>query len=240
MAWAMVGAAAISAIGGWLSSKNASDSADRATDLQGQAMMEQVNLGREQLAFGQQQYADWKGMFDPMYAKMLSEMDQGLTPNYGMIAGDVSSAFQSARGQELRDMRRYGINPLQGGYRNMSRQYGINEAAAKVGAFSQAREGVKGEKYNRMQNATNMLVGMQGTPANLVSSGYGNTMNALGNQAAMYGGQSQMYLNRGAAEAYGWGQLGGAMSGIDWGGIWGDVKGWFGNNNSGGGRVPGY
>ena len=170
-------------------------------------MREQVQLGREQLDFGKHMYSDWKGRFDPMYASLLAEMDQDLTPNYGMIAGDVSSAFQSARDQELRNMRRYGIKPTEGAYRNMNRQYGIDEAAAHVGARSQARESKRGLKYSRMADVTNMLVGLQGQPANMINSGYSNAMTAQGNMANMWGQQSMLNYGRTMNDAYGLGHL---------------------------------
>jgi len=202
----------------------------KAQNEQGQLGKEQIELGREQLDFGKQQYSDWQAKFDPAYQAMLNEMDQGLNPNFGMIAGDVKSSFQSARGSELRDMQRYGINPMDGGYRNMSRQYGINEAAAHVGARSQAREATKGLKFQRLANNANMLVGMQGIPSQTMNTGYGNLSNAYGNNANMVGQQGIMNYNMGMQDAYGAGAMAG---GLDWGALWGDVKGWFGNTGSG-------
>lgn len=190
---------------------------------------DQMGLARDQLDFGKQTYADWQEKFDPAFARMLNEVDQDLLPNYGQIAGDIKSSFQSQRGQEGRAMMRYGIKPSDGAYFDRQRKYGINEAAAHVGVRSQARESKRGLKFERMQNISNMLVGMQGTPASIVNSGFSNSINAMGQSANMFGDQANMRYRQGMNNAAGIGQ---AIGGIDWGGIWGDVKGWFGGSSS--------
>ncbi len=228
MPWGMVAVAGIGLASSFLGKK----SADKSFDTQKAMHDEEMKLAREELDFGKDKYSDWQQKFDPAFARMLTELDQDLTPNYGQIAGDVKSSFQSARGQEERSMQRYGIRPVDGAYFDQQRKYGINEAAAHVGARSQARESKRGLKYERLQNVSNMLVGMQGVPANMVSRGFQSGQTAARGAADTAGRQGRFDYNAGMNDAYGFGQ---AVGGIDWGGIWGDVKGWFGNRNAGSG-----
>lgn len=197
---------------------------------------QEIGLQREGLEWGKEKYADWEARFNPTFNRMMNELDQDLEPNYGMIAGDVKSGFQSARGQERRNMRRYGIRPTDGASRSMEREYGIREAAAHVGARSSARESKRGLKYGRLADATNMLVGMQGTPANMVNSGYGRTGNAMAGMAGTYGGIGEQRYLAGMDNAAGWGTF---IGGTDWGGIWNNVKGWFNDGGSSGGGAGG-
>ncbi len=235
MPWGMVAAAGIGLVGNYLAGKGSKGNFDQQKAMHD----EEMALAREELAFGKDKYADWQEKFDPAFARMLMELDQDLTPNYGQIAGDVKSSFQSARGQETRAMQRYGIRPVDGAYFDQQRKYGINEASAHVGARSQARESKRGLKFNRLKGVTNMLSGMQSTPANMVGQGFGAGQDAARGAGNMYGRQGRWDYNAGMNDAYGFGQ---AIGGIDWGSIWGDVRGWFGNSNAGGGgsRSQGY
>jgi len=198
MPWAIaagvVGIAGV--VAGAIGAHDAAGNQGDAIDAQSAAMRDQTALGREQLDWNKEQYGKWEDRFDPIFSDMMSEIDQDLEPNYGMIAGDVSSAFQSQRGQERRNMMRYGVRPQDGSFAGADRQYGIREAAAHVGARSQARESKRGLKYNRLASVTGMGYGVQPSIIGGVNQAAGNLGNMYGNQATQHGNIASMWGTR--------------------------------------------
>lgn len=222
------GALISAGVGLYMGSK-AKKAQNRGMEQQRAMFDEEMAFAREKLAWGKEKYGDWEEKFNPAFSRMMQELDQDLTPNYGMIAGDVKSSFQSARGQERRSLMRYGIRPNDGAFARSERDYGIGEAAAHVGARSQARESKRGLKFNRLQNVNTMLAGMQGIPARLVDSGFNAGQNALRGAGDMYSQQGQTRYDQGMAGAS---DIGQAIGGVDWTNIWDDVKGWFSGGGS--------
>lgn len=231
MPWAIamgvVGVA--TAIGGAFAAHEASGNQGRAIDSQSDAMRDQTALGREQLDWSKEQYGKWEDRFDPIFGNMMDALGKDLEPNYGMIAGDVSSAFQSQRGQERRNLMRYGVRPQDGSFAGADRQYGIREAGAKVGAFSQARESKRGLEYNRLASVVGMGYGIQPSMIGGVNQSAGNLGNMYGSQATQYGNIASMWGNTAAQNAYGVGNIMGSM---DWQGMWNSTKGWFNNRGN--------
>ena len=212
MSWVAVGVAGVGLVGSWMSKK----SADKGYRNQERIMQDQLALDREQLGWAKETYGDWKEKFDPAFSSMMSEIDQDITPNYGMIAGDTKSAFQTARESNERNLMRYGIDPRDGAMQAMNRDYGIREAASHVGNRAVAREGSKGILWNRKADVTQMLSGMQGNPMSNVRAGY----NAVGNTTSNMAGNA---LSQGITNANYYGGLandiGGMVGGIDWRGL---------------------
>jgi hypothetical protein len=212
MSWVAVGVAGVGLVSSFLGNKKAKKAEKRQRELQEQ----ELALSREQLDWAKGTYEDWQTKFDPMYRSMVAEMDQDITPNYGMIAGDTKSAFQAARESNERNMMRYGASPLDGNMQAMNRDYGIREAASHVGNRAAARENAKGVLYSRKAGATNMLATMQGAPLGAVQGGYGdvsNSLNRQGEMVAQHGVNAQNRMTQ-------WGNDAGAMvGGVDWQGL---------------------
>lgn len=225
MAWAAVAVAGVGLVSSFMGKK----SADKGYRNQERIAQEQLALDREQLDWGKQTYRDWQEKFDPAYASMMSEIDQDIEPNYGMIAGDTKAAFQTARESNERNMMRYGIDPRDGSMEAMNRDYGIREAASHVGNRAMARENSRGILWNRKANVTGMLSGMQTNPMANVRAGY----NSVGNTQAQRG---QAAMGQGITNANFYSQLGndvgGMIGGIDWQGIASSVRSRGGSQNS--------
>jgi hypothetical protein len=190
---------------------------------------QELEMQREGLQFAKDQYADHQEKFDPLFYDIRGMMDD-TEPDYGAIAGDVNTSFDTARGMEERDQRRYGIRPTDGAARQSQRDYGIRRATAHVGARSKAREGAKDKRYGRYVDLYSAGMGIGSNKANSVQNAYGNVANSFGNSANSAFGNAGYYNQQAGAAAQGWGNI---IGGIDWGGIWNGAKGWFNNGSTG-------
>jgi hypothetical protein len=229
MPWIVAGGMVLGGALGFLGSKSAASAADRAAEMQAKAAQDQVDLGRDTLDWNKDQYAKWEERFDPVFDSMMEELDADLDPNYEAIAGDVKSGFQSARGQERRNLMRYGVRPQDGSFGKNEREYGIREAAAHVGTRSEARESKRGLKYNRLASVTGMGYGIQPSVLGGVNQAGGTLGRAYGSQANMFGQQSSMYSNEAYNSAAGIGNFVGSMP---WGEMWNSTKGWIAQRNA--------
>lgn len=232
MSWAMAVGTGISVVGGMFAGKKADKAAD-AQMAQQQAQFErQMQMDENNLNFSKEQYADHKAKFDPLFDDIRGMMDD-VEPDYGAIAGDINSSFDSARGMEERNMRRYGIKPTDGASRSAQREYGIKRGAAHVGARSQAREGAKDKRYGRYSDLYNSGQGIGTQNASMVSNAMANSSRTMGYQAQQSGQNANYYNGQANQAAQGWGNM---VGGLDWGGMWNSAKGWYnGQNSSGGG-----
>lgn len=224
MPWIIAGGMLAGAVVGGIASSSASSAQERSAQLQADAMRDQTALGRETLDWNKEQYGKWEDRFDPVFGDMMDALGEDLEPNYGQIAGDVSSSFQSQRGQERRNMMRYGVRPQDGSFAGADRQYGIREAAAHVGARSQARESKRGLEYNRLASVAGMGYGIQPSVIGGVNNAAGNLGNMYGQQATQHGNIASMWGNTASQNAYG---AASAIGGMDWAGMWNSTKGWF-------------
>lgn len=231
MSWGAVAGAALSIGGSMIAGKKAGKQADAQMAQQQWMNEQQIALGRDQLQFTKDQYYDHKSKFDPLFDDMRGMMDD-TAPDYGAIAGDVYSAFDSAQGMEERNQRRYGIKPTDGAARQSQREYGIKRGAAHVGARSAARQGSKDKRYGRYADLYNAGMGIASNNAAMVSNSMSGLGNMYGQQANQAGRNAAYYGDMSAQNAAGFGQM---IGGVDWGGIFSGVKGWFNKGNSGGG-----
>lgn len=219
MPWITLGVAAVGMYMSHKQKKKAAKQQDAANSMS----EEEIALQREGLDFSKQQYSDWQEKFDPAYDKMMSEIDQGITPDYAAIAGDVNSSFDTAQGMERRQMQRYGIKPGDGAARHSEREYGIKRSTAHSGIRNQARQASKGILFDRYKGVTNSLQGVQTSLSGQVGNSYGRTGAAQSDYARNLNNQSNNTYNRADDDAAG---MGAAIGGVDWKGIWGSVKGW--------------
>lgn len=199
MVAAIVGVATV-ATSAYSSSRSRS-AAGRAADQQAQAQADQTALGREQLEFGREQYADWKDMFYPAMGDLRNMAYEEQRPDFNAIAADVGNAFDTSQGINRRTMQRFGVAPTDGAAAASETQYGLGRALATVGGFQQARTQAKDQQWNRLASFTSLGQGQQASALNTMNQGFGALGNAFGNQASMYGNQAQQYGRAAAAGA---------------------------------------
>lgn len=168
MSWGLVAGAAISVVGGVISSKKASDDAKKARSSQGGA-----------LAFEQEQYDEWQATYGAIEDN-LSEYYSSLTPEYYMSVGleNQEQAFETS-------MTRINESLAQRGIENsavaasLTSQAEIDNAEAKAKIRSDAPRQVAADKLNFLQ------VGLGQNPASSVSASMQNNANLLQQQATL-------------------------------------------------------
>lgn len=219
MPWIQLGVAAVGMYMGHKAKKKAEKQQNAANAMS----EEEIAMQREGLDFSKQQYSDWQEKFDPAYDRMMSEIDQGITPDYAAIAGDVNSSFDTAQGMERRQMQRYGIKPTDGAARHSEREYGIKRSTAHSGIRNQARQQSKGILFDRLKGVTNSLQGVQTGLSGQVGSSYSRVGASQSDYATNLNKQSGVNYDR---DMKGIAGMGTAIGGVDWKGLWGSVKGW--------------
>ena len=87
---------------------------DKAMKAQQENMEKAVGSQEEGLHFSQGRYDDVNNKWQDVYGGMMDHIDDGITPDYAAIGGDVNASFDTAQGMERRQMQRYGIKPTDG------------------------------------------------------------------------------------------------------------------------------
>lgn len=213
-----VGSLAVGAYGAMQQGK----AAKRAGDSQAYAAELQAQAARDQLDFGKEQYADWKGMFYPALGDLRAMAYEEDRPNFAAISADVDTAFDTSQDINRRNMERFGVKPTDGAFSASETQYGLGRAMATVNANNQARQQAKDTKFNRLSAFAGLSSGMQSNATNTVNQGYGALGGAYGNQANMYGNRAQQYSEAAASGAQ---MFGRGLAGI---------ANWWQNNSFGG------
>jgi len=121
----------------------------------------------------------------------------------GEANADITQAFGSARGQQLRDLARVGVNPADGRYAGLHNQMDMNEALAKVLAGRKVSEAARAEGLQLKSNAANILSGFPS-----MASGLGATGASLGMSGLTAVNSGLSGLNAGFSAA---GSMAGAM-----------------------------
>ena len=181
---------------------------------------DQMGFARGHYDFGQGQYNQWQQQFNPVLGEMMQEAMANRDPDYAAISSDVTGAFDSARGQQQRQMERYGINPGDGMWGANNRQYGIGAATAEVGARQQARQSAGAQRYSQLANLYGVGTQLMGQAAGMMGQGVGASSAATGmgigaaGQAAGAAGQQAAMAGQQAGNN--WASFGQhLMSGID-------------------------
>ena len=215
MAWGMVVGAGVSIIGGALTGKGSKgrEAEARARELEMQER--EIALGEDQFAWNKDIYNQNRKRYDPIFGEMREMMDDN-EPDYGAIAGDINKSFDSARGMEERNQRRYGIKPTDGAAAQSQRDYGIRRGTAHVGARSAARRGAKDQRYARRADLFNTGQGIQSNNQGAVNAAAANAGNAYGNAANQAGNRAGQERQNAQESAAGWGQ---AVGSIPWGNL---------------------
>jgi hypothetical protein len=214
----------------WFGQRKAQKRADKQFEEQKRLAEQDFALRQEGLDFSKSQYADWKSKYDPVYGKVMENIESDIEPDYNAIASDTKQAFESSRGANQRNMLRYGIRPQDGNFAHADRESRLAEGAAHVGTRNQARQASKGLKYARYADLHNSLKGIGTNLASNVMGGYNAAGNAAGRMGDMYGQRGIQAWNSGMANASGWGNF---IGNTDWGKIWGDIRGMGGTLSHG-------
>ena len=169
-------------------------------------------------------------------------------------AGDVSQAFGLARDQAGRQMLSRGITPGSGRFAALNNQLNIQEALARAGAQTQARNQAEDLGYARKLdaaglgrnlapnastaygvslNASNQANNSAMTGGNFMGQSYGQGSNMLGQATSAYGTAGNIYGQEFNARMQGY-QADQQASGAFWGGLGSLAGGWA----SGGFKMP--
>lgn len=231
MAWAAVAGAGLSIAGGIFGGKKKAKASREAQARQDAFTEREIQLGEDQFQWNKDIYTENKERYDPIFGEMVDRMDDN-APDYGAIAGDIGKSFDTARGMEKREQRRYGIKPTSGAAAQSRRDYGIKRGTAHVGARSAARRGAKEQQYNRRADLFSIGQGIQSGNQGAVNQAMGNQQAGFASAGRQAGQSAARYGRESAADSAGWGQ---AIGSVDWGGLFNHVKG-SGSSSGGSGR----
>lgn len=209
----------------------------------GEAALKSAELGQDYLDFmrgqadvttgwAEEDRARYQDTFLPLQEAYIERANQG--PDYAGVESsvmraraDVTNAFESAQGQQRRQLAARGVNPASGASMEATRRGEVEQALGTVAAMNTTRlaerSRAEAEADMRETNAINLGSGLAVNPA--TAMGMGTSAMGSGFRGAI-GGQQQMgnmlnnqYQNRMAA----W-QAESAQSNSLWGGI-GQVAG---------------
>lgn len=214
MAWMALAAAAVGAY----SSRESRQSAEDASENQGEASDRQMDLAERQFNLGEDQYNMWLENFFPLAQESIRIAQQDVQPDYARIAADNAGSFNAQRGGMVRAAQRYGMNPHDGAYGNaLSKLHGA-EAKSLVYTRNRAREDAKGQKLKNMTAVYGMGSGMP----SLAAGAFGSASTGAGNASIGYGQMAQIAGQNAANEAAGYGN---AIGSIPWSQLWSGVSG---------------
>ena len=171
----------------------------KAAALNEQVSTAQLASMKQNDAISKDYYDYQAGTFRPMEKSIVADAQ-----NYDTTArrdekaagamADVGTQAAATQQAQARTMQRMGVNPGSAKYVGMQNEISMNEAAAKAGAASAARNQVETQGYARKMDAVNLgrnLASNQATSA-------GVAMNA-GNSAVNNAGQTMAQANQAAS-----------------------------------------
>lgn len=186
MAWAMVGAAGISAVGGLLGGRSAKKMQKQALALQ-----------RDQLNFQKQRYNDYKNQYGGLTDLVISEAQKGVDPNLGQVTSeanaDVAQQYANAKQALDNQNQRLGINPNSGRAESSNRQMALSQALATAGNVTNARNTERknandttwNRRYGVYQNGIALVTGAENAISNTMGNMANSAQQAANNQSDM-------------------------------------------------------
>lgn len=180
MSWAMVGAAAITAIGSIAGGKSAK-----------KLQKESLALQRDELNFSKQRYQDYQNQYGGLADLVVSEAEKGVQADLGRVTSeanaDTATAFANTKQALDNQNQRLGINPNSGRAESSNRQLATNQAIATAGNVTNARnkerqyaeDATWNRRYGVYQQGNSLITGA----ANNVSNGMSNMANNMSNSA---------------------------------------------------------
>lgn len=204
MTWAMVGAAAISTVGGIFGGKSAK-----------KLQKESLALQREELAFNKQRYTDYQDQYGGLADLVVSEAEKGVQADLGRASSeanaDTATAFANSKQALDNQNQRMGINPNSGRADSTNRQLSLNQAVATAGNVTNARNNERqfaddatwNRRYGVYQQGNTLITGAANAVNGTTSSMATNQSNAAtaasqSSSAAIANGASlatQSFLN---------------------------------------------
>lgn len=179
MTWAMVGAAAISTVGGIMGGKSAK-----------KLQKESLALQREELAFNKQRYNDYQDQYGGLADLVVSEAEKGVQADLGKVSSeanaDTATAFANTRQALDNQNQRMGINPNSGRADSTNRQLSLNQAVATAGNVTNARNNERqyaedatwNKRYGVYQQGNSLITGAANAVNGTTSSMATNQSNA--------------------------------------------------------------
>lgn len=198
MTWAMVGAAAISVVGGLAGGKSAKKLQKEALELQ-----------RQELAFNQQRYNDYQNKYGGLADLVISQAKEGVQADLGRVTGeanaDTATAFNNAKQALDNQNQRMGINPNSGRAESNNRQFALNQAVATAGNVTNARnkerqfanQATWDRRYGVYQQGNSLITGA----ANNVSNSMSNMSSTTANNASAQAQSANNAIANGASLA---------------------------------------
>lgn len=197
MVGAIIGSAAIGAASSASSASKASSAAKAQAAAADRATEASLQASREQLAFQQQQYADWEAIYGPIQDR-LSSYNQSLTPDTFAALGlqGLQQSYTQSKQNIERSLAQRGLSSSGAAAEALT---GL-ESQRMLGA-AQIRQQAPQQVAAQQSNFLSLGLGLQPALQQGVSNAYGNqamiNMQAAGNAQALQG----QYANQ-AASAY--------------------------------------
>jgi len=206
MVGAMIGSAAIGAASSASAAKKASSAADAQAQASREATDASLQASREQLAFQQEQYADWERIYGPIQER-LSSYNQSLSSDTFAALGlqGLQQSYTQSRTNMDRALAQRGLSSSGAAAESLTEL----ETQRTLGA-AQIRQQAPQQVAEQQQSFLSAGLGLQSGLQAGISNAYGNqaqiNMQAAGNAQALQG----QYANQAASAYAGIGQSVGA------------------------------
>lgn len=184
MTWAMVGAAAISTMGGIFGGKSAK-----------KLQKEALELERQNLAFNKKRYEDYQNKYGGLIDLVVGQAEKGVDADLGRVtseaSADTATAFANSKQALDNQNQRMGINPNSGRADSNNRQLALGQAVATAGNVTNARNTERkyasDTTWNRRamvyQQGNSLITGAAGDVSNGMSNMANNTANNANSQS---------------------------------------------------------
>lgn len=192
----MVGAAAVTVIGGIFGS-------NKAAKTQAQA----IRLQRDQLNFNKKRYEDYQNQYGSINDLVVNDAIKGVSADLGRASGeanaDTATAFQNAQTALDNQNQRMGINPNSGRAEASNRKLALGQAVATAGNVTNARnterKNASDQTWNRRYSVYGSGLNLVTNAANSMNNSSNNLSNTLSNQAARQQDAANEALGLGAS-----------------------------------------
>jgi len=152
------------------------------------------SLAEEQRGYAQQDRARYEQGAIPAMEKLKAEADLYNTEAErerlaGLAMGDIKSAAENARQQQMMQQRAYGIDPTSGVAQGQANANAIQLASAQAAAANQTRQAAKELGLQKQANVYNMYAGLPAQSATATGLGLNATQTGTASSAAGFGAQ---------------------------------------------------
>lgn len=163
---------------------------------QQEAILRQLQaLATEGAGRGREFLDTYQRDFLPVAREAIDAARQVGRPDLAGISADNATAFQQQGDAMVREMRRAGVNPLDGAWSGAISDLKNNEAASLVLNRNAARRVAANDRYTALSGAA----GLGSMPLQAGLSMFGDAQSALAGVGDRYGQNAQMYRDSAAA-----------------------------------------